>query len=100
VNATRKRSIEELRGMVLAALGEHDAAVWLFGSCARGDVRHMSDIDVGILPRGELPASFFATLAEAIEESTIPYYVDIVDLRKVAPVWLDAIRREGVQWRA
>jgi predicted nucleotidyltransferase len=100
VNATRKRAIEELRRVVLGALGKHDAAVWLFGSCARGDVRHMSDIDVGVLPRGKLPANFFATLAEAIEESTIPYNVDIVDLRKVAPVWLDAIRREGVQWRA
>jgi predicted nucleotidyltransferase len=100
VNPARKRAIEELRRIVLAALGEHDAAVWLFGSCARGDVRHMSDIDVGILPRDELPAGFFATLAETIEESTIPYNVDIVDLRKVAPVWLDAIRHEGVQWRA
>jgi hypothetical protein len=33
VNATRRRAIEELRRMVLAALGEHDAEVWLFGSC-------------------------------------------------------------------
>jgi hypothetical protein len=86
--------------MVLDALGEHDAAVWLFGSCARGDVRHMSDIDIGILPRCELPAGFFAELADAIEESTIPYNVDIVDLREVDPVWLDAIQHEGVEWRA
>jgi hypothetical protein len=100
MNPTRKRAIEELRRMVLTALGEHDAAVWLFGSCACGDVRHMSDIDVGILARDELPAGFFAILAEAIEESTVPYNVDIVDLREVDPVWLDAIRREGVQWRA
>jgi hypothetical protein len=100
VNPTRKRAIEELRRMVLAALGERDAEVWLFGSCARGDVRHMSDIDVGILPRDELPAGFFAKLDEVIEESTIPYNVDIVDLRKVDPVWLDAIQHEGVQWRA
>jgi hypothetical protein len=37
VNPVRERAIEELRRMVLAALGEHDAEVWLFGSCARGD---------------------------------------------------------------
>ena len=100
MNPARKRAIEELRRIVLAALGEQDAAVWLFGSCARGDVRHMSDIDVGILPPDELPAGFFATLAEAIEESTIPYNVDIVNLQEVDPIWLDAIRREGVRWRA
>ena len=38
MNATRKQPIEELRRMVLSALGTHDAAVWLFGSCARGEV--------------------------------------------------------------
>jgi len=48
VNATRKRAIEELRQMVLAALGEHDAEVWLFGSCARGDAFQHSDIDIAI----------------------------------------------------
>ncbi len=39
MDPTRERAIEELRRMVLAALGEHDAEVWLFGSCARGQVR-------------------------------------------------------------
>jgi hypothetical protein len=36
VNRVRKRAIEELRRMVLDALADHDAAVWLFGSCAQG----------------------------------------------------------------
>ena len=40
--------------MVLGALGEHDAAVWLFGSCARGEARQHSDIDIAILPRDDL----------------------------------------------
>ena len=57
--------------MVLAALGEHDAEVWLFGSCARGEVRQHSDIDIAILPRDDLPSGFFAELAADIEESTI-----------------------------
>ena len=69
MNPVRERAIEELRRMVLAALGEHDAAVWLFGSCARGDVRQHSDIDIAILPRGDLPSGFFPELAADIEES-------------------------------
>src|SRR6516164_7011660 len=76
VNPTRERAIEDLQRMVLAALGEHDAAVWLFGSCARGDVRQHSDIDVAILPRDDLPNGFFGELQGDIEESTIPYDVD------------------------
>ena len=65
--------------MVLGALGEHDAAVWLFGSCARGDARQHSDID--------------------IEENPIPYDVDLVDLRQADEALVDQVRREGVKWR-
>ena len=70
VNTVRERAIEELRRLVLDALGEHDAEVWLFGSCARGEVFRHSDIDVATLPRGELPAGFFSELAESVEESS------------------------------
>jgi predicted nucleotidyltransferase len=99
VNPTRERAIEDLRQMVLAALGEHDGAVWLFGSCARGDVLQHSDIDIAIMPRAELPSSFFSDLAESVEESSIPYDVDIVDLRSAAPTLVDEVRREGVKWK-
>jgi predicted nucleotidyltransferase len=79
VNPTRERAIEELRQMLLAALGEHDAEVWLFGSCARGGAFRHSDIDIAILPRDDLPFGFFGVLQADIEESTIPYDVDLVD---------------------
>jgi uncharacterized protein len=99
VNPTRKRAIEELRRIVLAALGEHDAAVWLFGSSSRGDARQHSDIDIAILPRDELPNGFFGGLEADIEESTIPYDVDLVDLGHADPALVEEVRREGVKWR-
>lgn len=99
MNAIRKQAIAELRRMVLAALGEHDAAVWLFGSCARGEVMQHSDSDIAILPRGELPSDFFSDLRERIEESAIPYDVDVVDLRRASPSLVDEVHREGVKWK-
>ena|SRR5487761_894908 len=99
MNPTRQRAIEELRRMVLDALGEHAAAVWLFGSCARGEVFQHSDIDIAILPRDELPSAFFAELAADIEESPIPYDVDLVDLRTADPALVEEVQREGVKWR-
>jgi uncharacterized protein len=86
--------------MVLGALGEHDAAVWLFGSCARGEARQHSDIDIAILPRDDLPSGFFAELAADFEESPIPYDVDLVDLRWADAALIDEVRREGVKWRS
>lgn len=85
--------------MVLAALAGHDAAVWLFGSMATGEVRRASDIDIAILPRDRLPERFFAMLADEIEESTIPYDVDLVDLRAVDPASREAVQRTGIKWR-
>jgi len=85
--------------MVLDALGEYDAAVWLFGSCARGEARQHSDIDIAVLPRDDLPSGFFAELAADLEESTIPYDVDLVDLRRADAALVDEVRREGVKWR-
>ena len=99
MNATRKRAIEELQRRVLTALGEHDAEVWLFGSCARGEVFQHSDIDIAILPRDDLPSGFFSDLAESVEQSSIPYDVDIVDLRSAAPTLIDEVRREGAKWK-
>jgi predicted nucleotidyltransferase len=99
MNPTREWAITELRRMVLDALAGRDAEVWLFGSCARGEVMQHSDIDIAILPRDDLPATFFSELAADIEESPIPYDVDLVDLRHAAPSLLAEVHREGVRWR-
>ena len=99
MNPVRERAIATLRGLVFAALGERQAAVYLFGSHARGEVRHASDIDIAILPREELSPTFFASLADKIEESTIPYDVDLVDLRDVSTGFRDKVIRTGIKWR-
>jgi hypothetical protein len=85
--------------MVLDALGDHEAEVWLFGSCARGDDRQHSDIDIGVLPGRDVPESFLSNLAADIEESFVPYDVDLVDLRRAAPELVEEVRREGEKWR-
>jgi uncharacterized protein len=99
LNPTRQWALGELRRMVFDALGDRKAAVWLFGSCARGEVFQHSDIDIAVLPRDELSSGFLSELAERIEQSSIPYDVDVVDLRHAAPTLIDEVRREGVKWR-
>jgi len=50
-------------------------------------------------PRDKLPSGFFAELAADFEESTIPYDVDLVDLRRADAALVDEVRRTGVLWR-
>ncbi|MGH9439113.1 MAG: nucleotidyltransferase family protein [Terriglobia bacterium] len=68
-------------------------------ACARRCAPAHSDIDIAILPHGELPCGFFAGLADRIEESTIPYDVDLVDLREVGPSFREEVLRTGIKWR-
>ncbi len=62
-------------------------------------VRQHSDIDIAILARDELPIGFFGELRADIEESKIPYDVDLVDLRRADSALVEAVRREGIAWQ-
>jgi uncharacterized protein len=96
----RKASVAKVREMVVAALAETNADVWLFGSCARGDAGHLSDIDVAVETATPLPIDLLARLREALEESTIPYRVEIVDLGDTDRRFREAVYAEGIRWSA
>lgn len=92
------RSLEKVRTIVLSHLGELPVRVWLFGSFARGEAHRFSDIDVAIDAGAPLPPLLKADIEEALEESTVPYFVDVVDLPQ-APYLRDRIEAEGIRWR-
>jgi len=73
-----------------------NVAVILFGSRARGDYFETSDVDVGILPAGEVNESTIALFRERIENSNIPYKVDAVDLSRASKEFTDKVLEEGV----
>ena len=73
---------------------------YLFGSWATGRRHSASDIDVAIEATEPLAPGLLAGLREALEESTIPYRVDVVDLADADPTFRERVRREGVVWTA
>jgi uncharacterized protein len=98
-NEARRRGVERIRAMVLDAFAPYDAEVWLFGSCASDEAKQASDVDVGVLPRAPVPQRVFADLVVDLEESTVPYDVDLVDLRHVTPEFRAEVQRTGIPWR-
>ena len=74
------------------------ARVFLFGSCARGDATVFSDIDIAVEPLEPIPASVFVDISEELEESTVPYFVDVVDLSKASESLRTAVRHDGIEW--
>ncbi len=96
---TRARAMERVREITLQVLGDRDVRVYLFGSSVTGRVRRSSDIDVAIDPLRVLPSALLAELRERLEESEVPYDVDIVDLSAAAPEIRASVEREGLLWR-
>lgn len=93
-----RSALDRVRGLVLHALQGRRAAVYLFGSWASGTPGPGSDIDVAIDPLEPLPPGVLARVRETLEESTVPYRVDVVDLGDTASEFRERVIREGIPW--
>jgi predicted nucleotidyltransferase len=72
--------------LVRAILAKHLPAgvrVRVFGSRARGAAKPWSDLDLALTGDGPLSLAVLAELAEAFDESALPWKVDLVDRASV-----------------
>lgn len=95
----RNDVLERVRRLVLSELGPWPVRVWLFGSWARRAERRSSDIDVAVWPVRPLPSDVLPRLRHRLEESDVPYRVDVVDLSVVDPAFRTVVEREGILWK-
>ena len=73
--------------MVQDILREHlpsDVRVWVFGSRASWTTKDSSDLDLALEGEGKIDRKVMGVLADAFEDSDLPYTVDIVDLKRVS----------------
>jgi predicted nucleotidyltransferase len=74
-----------LTALVLEPLKKQNAKVWIFGSRARGDQKKFSDIDILFeLPAGKTLGTTLGCIKEQIEESRLPFKVDLVEWSSLA----------------
>lgn len=92
--------LQAVRALVLDELRHARVRVYLFGSWARGTPKRTSDVDIAVEPLEALPPGALAHLRERLEESTIPYRVEIVDLSHADDGFRQRIKEEGILWSA
>lgn len=95
----REEILEMVKKIVLSALEEIPITVYLFGSWARGEEKRTSDIDLGFWSNTPLSPDLIPSLKSNLEESLVPYRVDLVDLTKVNRALLEKVEREGLIWK-
>ena len=93
----REEVLQQVRSVVAPVAEKANVQVYLFGSWARGEERVTSDIDLAI--EGEDASEMAMQVREALEESNIPYRVDVVNLMEASPALLANVRKEGILWK-
>lgn len=69
-------------------------AVLAFGSRARGGAKRFSDLDLALKADGPLDPAILARLADAFEESSLPWRVDLLDYYTLSPSFLAAVEAD------
>ena len=87
---------ERIVRAILARHLPHGTRVFVFGSRAGVSSKEFSDLDLSLEASSPLPLTTLARLAEAFDESPLPWKVDLVDRATVSEAFggiIDAEKR-------
>lgn len=93
-----KKSQKTIKKIVLTNLPKN-VEVYLFGSGVTKNHSYNSDIDVAIIPKSDFDERMIFKIKDLIEESYVPFKVDIIDLRKVSSEFKGEVFKKGKKWR-
>ena len=95
----RHNYIDITKNIVLKHLSTQHFNVFLFGSRACGNSKKMSDIDVGILGKEKFPIKLKFAVEEEIDESIVPFKVDIIDFFDVDETFKEEALKQTIIWK-
>ncbi|MBN4077465.1 nucleotidyltransferase domain-containing protein [Sulfobacillus acidophilus] len=99
MNLKNNQYVEQVKNLVLNHFKNYKVKIYFFGSRARNSASMASDVDVAILPLETIERFVFSEIREKLEESNVPYEVDIVNLDDAEDELKEQILREGILWR-
>ena len=85
--------------MVLEELKNEKVKIFLFGSRARSDNFTVSDVDIGYIPKDHFNERKISSLKEKIENSTIPYKVEVVNFNSVSEDFKNEALKDIEIWK-
>jgi len=95
----KQNHIDTTKKIILKYLNHIDCQIFLFGSQLKKTIKRPVDIDIAIMPLKKFPVGLLSEIREALEESTIPYNVDLIDLSLADSQFIEQVKRTGIQWK-
>ena len=91
------RSEEYIKNLLFEKLPK-DCRIFLFGSRAAGNQGFASDFDIGLISEN-LDQKLLNEIQSIIEESFVPFKVDLVDFSKVDREFKEKALKEIIEWK-
>jgi len=98
MNEYQTKYLNTVKTLALKHIPNDEYAVFLFGSWARNKQSGGSDLDIGVLGNKPLPARIKFELELELEESIVPYNVDIVDFSQVDETFRRVALKDIIVW--
>lgn len=100
MTAYEKKYLDIAREIVLKHIPQEEYAVFLFGSRADGTADKYADVDLGFLGNKRLHWKIKARIKGALEESIVPYRIDLVDFFSVQKSFKEVALKKIEVWSA
>lgn len=96
----KKPMLERFKPILLDIIHKYvpDCKVYLFGSRARGTHKEGADIDLALEANEKISFMTILKIQHDIEETTIPVFVDVVDLDGTSDDFKNEVKRDGILW--
>ncbi|MFH1777958.1 MAG: nucleotidyltransferase domain-containing protein [Candidatus Omnitrophota bacterium] len=91
--------MQKLKKLVLTVLKNEEVKIILFGSRGRGDGHITSDVDIGLIPYGNVDKKKIILLKEKIEDLNIPYNVEIVNFLETSESFKKEAIKGALVWK-
>ncbi|SMM99045.1 Type I restriction-modification system, specificity subunit S [uncultured Candidatus Thioglobus sp.] len=71
---------------------------WVFGSRVKNKALHNSDLDLALECKGNISTNIIRQIKTALEQSKLPYRVDVLDINAVEPYFQKIINQKKVRF--
>ncbi len=100
MQSSSEKRLDTYKNTLLKIIHTHLPAckVYLFGSRARKTNQEGADIDLALDTGSPITFGILSKIRGDIEDSTIPVFVDLVDLNNIPALLKSEIARDGILW--
>ncbi len=86
-----------VKNMINAILQDEKLKIYVFGSRAKGRSKQYSDLDIALKSDFKINSDKLSKINIELEDTTIPYKVDVIDLNGISDSFKNSIMNDLVE---